>query len=484
MATTDEKNGGGAHAEGKLWGGRFTGSSAPALERLSRSPERYFTLVPEDVTGSLAHAGELERAGLITAEERERIAAAFEQLAADHRSGAISPQPQDEDVHGYLERELIQRLGPLGGKIRAGRSRNDQTANDLRLHLRRVIPEIAAGVEDLAEALLERSRDVEGFVAPGFTHLQNAQPILFSQQLLAHAFPLTRDLARLENARLACMSSPLGAAAMAGSTLAGDQRAMAADMGYADVVQNSIDAVSSRDHVVDFLYAGAMLGTDLSRLCEEVCLWSSQQFGWARLDDAWSTGSSIMPQKKNPDIAELARGKTGRLIANLSGMLATLKSLPFAYNRDLSEDKHYVLDTAETLRTVLPALTGLIRTVGFDAEAMRRQAVQGFTLATEIADWLAEQGLPFSEAHDVAGRSVVHCETRGIGLEDLTAEDLAVIDERLTPEVLERISLESAVSRRTGVNGTSPERIRDQQAALAALLEASRSDSQNGRSPQ
>ncbi|MBK0417904.1 argininosuccinate lyase [Leucobacter sp. CSA1] len=455
---------------GKLWGGRFESGPSPELEALSRSPREYFDLVRDDVAGSTAHLGELERVGLIDADLRRRIAETLEQMVADHEAGALQPLPSDEDVHGYLERVLVERLGPEAGAIRAGRSRNDQAANNLRLYLRRTIPRLTALVGELVEALVDRSEDTAGVVAPGFTHLQTAQPILFGHQLLAHAWAVRRDMTRLVHAWEASGLSPLGSAALAGSTLHADQEAMAADLGYRGMVPNSIDAVSSRDHVVDFLYAAAMLGTDVSRLCEELCMWASKQFGWVRLHDGYSTGSSIMPQKKNPDIAELSRGRTGRLHANLIGMLSALKSLAFAYNRDLADDKHYTFDSVETLELVLPALTGMIRTLEFDAEEMRRQAIDGFSLATEVADWLAEGGMPFSEAHDVTGRLVLFCEARGVGLEDLGPADLAEVDERLTPDVLERLTLESAVARRDGLNGTAPEVLVSQQTRLRAEL--------------
>lgn len=457
---------GGMHDHGKLWGGRFTGGPDPALEQISRSPRRYFELVPEDLHGSIAHLGELVRCGIMTSDERELLAATLRQIGEDHAAGLIAPNDGDEDVHGYLERHLIERVGPVGGKIRAGRSRNDQTANDLRLWLRDRTKTIAHQLEELVAALMSRSIDAGDAVVPGFTHLQPAQPILFGHQLLAHAQALSRDLGRLGAARRSVRLSPLGAAALAGSTFHSDQEAMARELGYDDVVANSIDAVSSRDHVLDFLYAGASIGTNLSRLADELIIWGSQQFGWIRLHDSFSTGSSIMPQKKNPDIPELTRGKASRLQANLSGMFGTMKSVPFSYNRDFSDDKHYAFDTSDVLAEVLPAITGFVRTMVFVPDRMAEQATDGFTLATELADWLAEQGIPFSEAHDITGRAVVLCEQRGIGFEDLQAEDLRSIDARISAEALERLTLESALARRAGNNGTAPARQDEQRARL------------------
>jgi len=463
----------GRHEAGKLWGGRFAAPSAKALEDISRCPPEYFRMVRYDVMGSTAHAGELVRAGLLTPEERQTIAAALDGIVADHEAGLVQPTAEDEDVHGYLERVLVERLGALGGKLRAGRSRNDQTANELRLYLRDASARLAAQAAALVETLIQRAEENRAVPAPGFTHLQPAQPITFGHQLLAHASAISRDVQRLRSAWESSSCSPLGAAALAGNPLSHDPLTAAREQGFTGLVVNSIDGVSSRDHVADFLYATAMLATDISRLSEELCLWSTTQFGWIGLHDSWSTGSSIMPQKKNPDIAELSRGKAARLNANLSGMLGVLKGLPFAYNRDLAEDKHFAFDSADTLDLVLPAITGMVRTFTVRADSMRRQAVQGFTLATELADWLAEQGIPFSEAHDVAGEVVHFCETEGIGLEELSLAQARGIDPRLTEDALARLSIESALARRSGPGGTSPSTIDPQAAALRSALSAS-----------
>jgi len=460
----------GSHVAGKLWGGRFASAADPALEDLSRCPSDYFRMVPYDAIGSKAHAGELVRKGLLTPDEKEAIETTLDEIVSDHHAGRILPTPGDEDVHGYLERILVERLGQVGGKLRAGRSRNDQTANELRIYLRDVAWSLAKETGKLIETLVVRAAEAKDVVAPGFTHLQPAQPIVFGHQLLAHAFALTRDVTRLQQAWASCGQSPLGAAALAGSSLSADPLAAAREQGFAGICANSIDAVSSRDHVVEFLFATAMLATDISRLSEEFCLWSSTQFGWIQLDDAFSTGSSIMPQKKNPDIAELARGKAARLNANLAGMLGVLKGLPFAYNRDLSEDKGFAFDSADTMALVLPAVTGMVRTFRINAEVMRRQATVGFTLATELADWLAEQGIPFSEAHDVTGRVVKHCENRGITLEELTLSAAREIDNRITVEALERLTVESALARRSGPGGTSPSNIAVQCGQVKAQL--------------
>lgn len=470
MTSEDET---GSHAAGKLWGGRFKSKADPALENLSRSPLDYFRMVPFDVVGSKAHAGELVRRGLLSPQDRSTIESTLDEIVQDYLAGRALPGAGDEDVHGFLERLLVERLGSVGGKLRAGRSRNDQTANELRLYLRDASRNLARQTGNLIHELVTRALEAKNVVAPGFTHLQPAQPIVFGHQLLAHAFALSRDVVRLQHAYESCGKSPLGAAALAGSSLSVDPLAAALEQGLTGISENSIDAVSSRDHVVEFLFATAMLATDISRLSEEFCIWSTVQFGWIKLDDGFSTGSSIMPQKKNPDIAELARGKAARLNANLSGMLGVLKGLPFAYNRDLAEDKRFAFDSADTLALVLPAVSGMVRTFKINGDVMSAQATAGFTLATELADWLAEQGVPFSEAHDITGQVVSYCEKNDVSLEDLTVAAAATIDDRITAQALTRLNVESALNRRNGPGGTSPENIAVQCEQVTAHLAAS-----------
>jgi argininosuccinate lyase len=458
----------GPAAASRLWGGRFESGPDAALMRLSTSPASYFRLAPQDLRGCRAHARELERAGLLDAGETVRMLAALDEIDTDIATGRSLPQAGDEDVHTFIERLLTERLGGLGGKLRAGRSRNDQTANDLRLYLRDEARCIALGVLELIEALTHQAEAHTDTMAPGFTHLQPAQPIVWGHQLLAHAQALGRDVDRLHDWDWRSARSPLGAAALAGSAIAMHPELAAQELGYVGACENSIDAVASRDHVNEFLFVAAQIGVDLSRLCEEICLWCSRQFGWMRLDDGFSTGSSIMPQKKNPDIAELTRGISGRLIGNLSGLLATCKSLPLAYNRDLFADKHAVFDSVDALNLCLPAMAGMVRTWRVDTARMRSQAGEGFTLATEIADWLARQGVPFAQAHEVAGAAVLYCEQRGIELEALGADDLTAIDPRLTSEVLPHLSLDRAVRARSAWGGTAPARVSEQLARLRA----------------
>ena len=469
---------------GLLWGGRFESGPDAALMRLSTSPLSYFRLAPQDLRGCRAHARELERAGLLDAGETVRMLAALDEIEADIAAGRSIALPRDEDVHTFIERLLVERLGALGGKLRAGRSRNDQTANDLRLYLREQARLLAGRLLDVVGALVAQAELHKTTLAPGFTHLQPAQPIVWGHQLLAHAHALSRDVDRLHDWDWRSARSPLGAAALAGSAIAMHPEMAAQEMGYLGACENSMDAVASRDHVNEFPFVLAQIGVDLSRLCEEICLWCSRQFGWMRLHDSFSTGSSIMPQQKNPDIAELTRGISGRLIGNLTGFLATCKSLPLAYNRDLFADKHAVFDSVDALTLCLPAVAGMVRTWQVDTSRMRAQAGEGYTLATEIADWLARQGTPFAEAHSIAGAAVLYGERRGIELDALTAQDLAAIDARLTPDVLPHLTLDRAVAARLAWGGTAPQRVAEQLARLQAKVAAQRHWADGGSAPE
>ncbi|HVQ89071.1 MAG TPA: argininosuccinate lyase [Actinomycetes bacterium] len=450
----------------RLWGGAFTSGPAEALQALSVSVHFDWRLVPYDIASSRAHARVLHRAGLLDDDEIDRMIKALDELEVDAVSGDFVPTVADEDVHTALERGLVERLGSLGGKLRAGRSRNDQIATDLRLYLRDQARNLAAGVAGLHEAIADQASGHLETAAPGFTHLQRAQPVSFAHELLKHCHALARDVDRLRDWDVRASRSPLGAGALAGSSLPLDPRATAVELGFDDACANSIDAVSDRDFVAEFLFVTALIGVHLSRLGEEVVLWTSKEFGWAKLDDAFATGSSIMPQKKNPDVAELARGKSGRLIGHLTGILVTLKGLPFAYNRDLQEDKEPVFDAVDTLLLVLPAMTGMMATLRFDVERMTAAAPAGHALATDIAEWLVRNGMPFRDAHEVAGACVRACDTRGIELWELSDAELASVSSALTPEVRSVLTVRGALDARSSFGGTAPARVAEQLAAV------------------
>jgi len=441
---------------GRLWGGRFASGPAEAMFALSRSTRFDWRLAPYDIAGSQAHAQALHRAGLLTADELTGMVAGLDQLAEEVTTGTLTPAPTDEDVHGALERRLTAIVGPeLGGRLRAGRSRNDQIATLIRMYLRDAVRELAGGVQQVVIALYEQARTHLGVAMPGRTHLQPAQPVLLSHHLLAHGWALLRDIDRMRDLDRRLALSPYGSAAMAGTSLGLDPGYVAAQLGFDDSVANSIDGTAARDVVAEAAYVLAQMGVDLSRLSEEIVLWCTPEFGFVTLADAWSTGSSIMPQKKNPDVAELARGKAGRLIGNLTGLLATLKGLPLAYNRDLQEDKEPVFDSVDQLRLLLPAMTGLVETLTFHPERLEALAPRGFALATDLADWLVRQRVPFAEAHEVAGAAVRYCEERGIDLPDLTADQLPEISPLLTTDALAVLTTRGSIESRNGEGGTA-----------------------------
>ena len=446
-----------------LWGGRFSGGPADALAALSKSTHFDWRLAPYDIRGSKAHARVLHRAGLLSDDELGGMLDALTSLAADVESGAFGPAPADEDVHSALERGLIERAGPeLGGKLRAGRSRNDQVATLFRMWLRDAARRIGAGVLDVVDALVTQATAYPDAPMPGRTHLQHAQPVLLSHQLAAHAHALLRDVERLRDWDRRAAVSPYGSGALAGSSLGLDPEAVAAELGFDSSAANSIDGTAARDFAAEAGFVLAMIGVDLSRLAEEVILWATAEFSYVTLDDAFSTGSSIMPQKKNPDVAELARGKAGRLIGNLAGLMATLKGLPLAYNRDLQEDKEPLFDSAEQLEILLPAVSGMVETLVFHTDRLAELAPAGFTLATDIAEWLVRQGIPFRVAHEAAGGCVRAAESRGVGLEDLTDAELTGVHPALTPAVRQVLTVEGSIASRDARGGTAGVRVAEQ----------------------
>ena len=457
--------------EGALWGGRFSSGPSPELAALSKSTHFDWQLAPYDLAGSRAHAKALESAGYLTADELARMLGALDRLGAAIDDGTLTALESDEDVHGALERALIEVAGPeLGGKLRAGRSRNDQIATLIRLYLLHHAHAISHLVVQLIDAIAAQAETHLGAPMPGRTHLQHAQPVLLSHHLLAHAWPFVRDLERVRDWSVRASVSPYGSGALAGSSLGLDPQLVADELGLAEPAENSIDATASRDVVAEFAFIASLIGVNLSRFSEEIILWNTREFGFVTLHDGYSTGSSIMPQKKNPDIAELARGKAGRLIGNLTGLLATLKGMPLAYNRDLQEDKEPVFDSVTTLEVVLPAFTGMVSSLRFDTERMAELAPQGFSLATDVAEWLVRQGVPFRDAHEVSGALVSLCEERGIELHEATDADLARLSPTLTAEVRDVLTVDGSIASRSGIGGTAPDRVSEQLAALTARV--------------
>jgi argininosuccinate lyase len=454
----------------RLWGGRFAGGPAEALARLSMSVHFDWRLAPYDLLASRAHARVLRRAGLLEDDELARLLGALDDLDRDARDGTFRPEADDEDVHTALERGLLERVGELGGKLRAGRSRNDQVATDLRLYLRDHVRQIVGRVAELESALIAQAERTIDVPAAGLTHLQHAQPVLFAHQLLAHVQAFVRDVSRLVDWDRRAAVSPLGSGALAGSSLPLDPAAVAEELGFARPAANSIDAVSDRDFAAEFLFCAALIGVHLSRLGEEIVLWATSEFHWVVLDDAFSTGSSIMPQKKNPDVAELARGKAGRLIGDLTSLLVVLKGLPLAYDRDLQEDKEPVFDAVDTLLLVLPAVSGMVATMTVDGERLAATAAEGFALATDVAEHLVRQGVAFREAHEAVGRLVMWCVANGCELDQVSDRDLATISEHLTPDVRDALSVPGAIAARAAPGGTAPVRVREQLEDAAAVV--------------
>jgi argininosuccinate lyase len=450
-----------------LWHGRFEGGPSAELLAFSESLSFDRRLAPDDIEGSRAHVRGLIRSGILTPEEGATVLAALDRVEVELADGSFAFAASDEDVHTAVERRVTELAGPAGGKLHTGRSRNDQVATAFRLFVKREVLGIARRVVELQRVLLARAEEAGGAYLPGYTHLQRAQPVLLSHHLLAHAWALSRDVDRLLDARRRMDVSPLGAGALAGSSLPLDPEAVASDLGFAAAFDNSLDATSDRDFVAEALFGFALLGVHLSRLGEEVWLWASDEFGFLRLADPWSTGSSMMPQKKNPDIAELVRGKAGRLIGDLTGLLATLKGLPLAYNRDLQEDKEPLFDAVDQLALALPALSGLLATATFDHDRMQAAADAPTAAATDLAEWLVERGMPFREAHAVVGAVVRDSLERRLPLAELVAAHPDLGDDAvalLEPGV--------AVQRRTTRGGAGPDAVAGQLERFRARLAA------------
>ncbi len=438
-----------------LWGGRFATGPNDSVIKLSRSVDFDWRLAPYDVRVNIAHVAGLNRAGVLDNESSSQIIAALQQLAIEIMNGEFTVSDLDEDVHSAIERGLVAKLGELGGAFRAGRSRNDLVVTDLKLYLIDHLLEVAQETAQIVETLNQVAYRNINVVAPGFTHMQHAQPILFAHELAKHSHALLRDIDRMRDWLSRNSISPLGSGALAGSALVPNPEIIAAELSFHDVSRNSIDAVSDRDFVAEALFIFAMLGVHLSRIGEEFTIWNTQEFGWVTLDDGFSTGSSIMPQKKNPDIAELARGKSGRFIGNLTSLLVTLKGLPFAYNRDLQEDKEPVFDSIEQLLILLPALRGMIETAIFNGTKISAGSVKGHALATEIADFLVRAGVPFAHAHELSGKAVAKAESQGVEVHELSDAELLDVDIRLTSELRSSLTAQAAIESRASIIGTS-----------------------------
>ena len=453
-----------------LWGSRFEGGPSASLAALSRSVHFDWRLAKYDIAGTRAHIKALMSAGYLSSLEHEKLDRSLVELASRVEAGSFAAKPADEDVHSALERGLIEIAGPeLGGKVRAGRSRNDQIATLIRIYLIDQSEVLHRLVIDLIEVILSRSEEHLGVAMPGRTHFQHAQPVLLSHHLLAHAWPLVRDLERMQDFKKRASLSPYGAGALAGNTLGLDPNLVAAELGLVGPTQNSIDATASRDVVAEFLFITTLISINLSRFSEEIIIWASAEFDYIKLHDSFSTGSSIMPQKKNPDIAELARGKSGRLIGNLTGLLATLKGLPLAYNRDLQEDKEPVFDSIDQLTLVLPAFTGMIATIEFNRNRLEMLAPLGFSLATDVAEWLVKKKVPFRDAHEITGKLVAWCEQHKLELHEVADSDMAAISPMLTPDVRDVLSVGGSIKARTGAGATALPRVLEQITALRKI---------------
>lgn len=461
--------------EGALWGGRFSGGPSEAMFALSVSTHFDWVLAPYDVLASKAHAEVLHKAGLLSDVDLDTMLSGLTELGEKVASGEFRPAPTDEDVHGAMERGLIEIVGPqVGGRLRAGRSRNDQVATLFRMWVRDAIRDTAAQVSDLVDALADQAAAHPDAIMPGKTHSQAAQPVLLAHELLGHAQPLLRDIERLQDLDKRLAVSPYGSGALAGSSLQLDPEAIAEELGFDAAAENSLDGTAARDFASETAFVLAQIAVDMSRLSEEIIYWCTPEYGYVTLDDAWSTGSSIMPQKKNPDVPELTRGKTGRLIGNLTGLLSTLKAQPLAYNRDLQEDKEPIVDSVAQLNLLLPAMTGLVSTLTFHEDRMRELAPRGFTLATDLAEWMVRQGVPFREAHEASGACVRIAEERGVDLVELTDEDLAGVDKRLKPSVRDVLTIDGAVASRATKGGTAGVRVAEQRETVRERAAAAR----------
>ncbi len=455
-----------------LWGGRFEKGVAEVTQEFGASLPVDKHLYRQDIAGSKAHAKMLAAQGIISNEDAEQICAGLDAICADIDAGNFTFDINDEDIHMSIESELTRRIGEAGKRLHTGRSRNDQVATDTRLAVKALARQLMDENLHLRHVLVEAAEKYSDVILPGYTHMQHAQPVLLSHHLLAYVWMFTRDFGRLVSAFNAADASPLGAAALAGTTYPLDRKMTAAELGFSQVIPNSLDAVSDRDFLLDLHYAGSVMAMHLSRLSEEIVLWSTSEFGFITLSDAYSTGSSIMPQKKNPDFAELIRGKTGRVYGNLTQLLVTMKGLPLAYNKDLQEDKEGALNTARTLVQCLSVMSGMVETWQVNEDAMRRECGVGHLAATDVADYLAKRGLPFREAHAVVGHLVLTCEKRGCNLEDLPFEVFQEASPLFERDITTALDIPSIVAARTTEGGTAPAAVAEQLALARERVDA------------
>lgn len=444
-----------------LWGGRFTAETDELMQRFGDSIRFDQRMYGADIQGSIAYAAALARAGIITAKEHDQLVDGLERVRGEFDTGTLEFKPGDEDVHTAVERRLGELIGPAAGKLHTGRSRNDQVATDLRLYLLEEMAVLDAALVELQSAIVERAEAHLGVIAPGYTHLQQAQPLLFSHWLMSFFWKLQRDRERLADAGRRTRICPLGAGALAGNPFGIDRRTLAAELGFEAVSENSVDAVSDRDFVVEFLAWAALVQVHLSGLAEDLIVWASREFGFVEIAEAYATGSSIMPQKKNPDSLELIRGKTGRVIGHLSGLLTTLKGLPSSYNKDLQEDKEAVFDVIDTLKVELPIAASVVRTLTLREDRMA-SAVDDALLATDLADYLVRKGIPFREGHHCAGQAIRRAEELDVPLKDLSLTDYQAIHPAFTDDVYGVFDLQRSVEARDTEGGTAPQAVRAQ----------------------
>lgn len=452
-----------------LWGGRFSQSSAGSMRQFGDSFHFDRRLAAADVAGSMAYARALARTGLIGAEERDRMIDGLGQVGAEFEAGTFHVQPGDEDVHTAVERRLGELIGPAAGKLHTGRSRNDQVATDLRLYLLGEIETLDGALRDLQAAIVDKAEMHRDALMPGYTHMQQAQPVLFSHWLMSTFWKLQRDAERLADVARRTAVLPLGAGALAGHPFGLDRQALAADLAFAEVAQNSIDAVSDRDFCVEFLAWASLVQVHLSTLAEDLVTWSSREFGFVQVDDAYATGSSLMPQKRNPDALELMRGKSGRIIGHLVALLTTLKGLPSGYNKDLQEDKEALFDAVDTLALELPLAAAIIRTLHVD-EARMAAALDGAALATDLADYLVREGMPFREAHRLAGQAVKRAEELGVTLDTLGLHEYRAIHRAFGADLYQVFDFGRSVATRDVEGGTAPAAVEVQIARAKELM--------------